>query len=102
MLLPSLSPSSGKGIETVRRDGCAVVSKVLETALKILFRTKDVSLVKNYVQRQMAKTIDGRTPMQVGSWRFAVSSEDLVTETDVSNFEGRLIQQISEAVDGPR
>ena len=55
----------GKGIETVRRDGCAVVSKVLESALKILFRTKDVSLVKSYVQKQMAKTIDGRTPMQV-------------------------------------
>ncbi|KYN29250.1 DNA polymerase zeta catalytic subunit [Trachymyrmex cornetzi] len=44
-----------KGIETVRRDGCPAVSKILEKSLKILFETKDVSLVKQYVIRQFDK-----------------------------------------------
>jgi len=74
-----------KGIETVRRDGCPAVSKVkkevtintkkkilitlmlnicilqiLEKALKILFETKDVSLVKQYVIRQFDKIFQRR------------------------------------------
>ncbi|CAI5495680.1 unnamed protein product [Closterium sp. Naga37s-1] len=32
-----------KGIETVRRDGCPAVSKLLEKSLKILFSTNDLS-----------------------------------------------------------
>ncbi|KAF6205856.1 hypothetical protein GE061_020030 [Apolygus lucorum] len=35
-----------KGIETVRRDGCVAVAKMLEKSLKILFETYDVSQVK--------------------------------------------------------
>jgi len=34
-----------KGIETVRRDSCPVVAKTLESCLRILFETKDLSLV---------------------------------------------------------
>ncbi|KYN36929.1 DNA polymerase zeta catalytic subunit [Trachymyrmex septentrionalis] len=49
-----------KGIETVRRDGCPAVSKILEKALKILFETKDVSLVKQYVMRQFDKIFQRR------------------------------------------
>ncbi|XP_011051866.1 PREDICTED: DNA polymerase zeta catalytic subunit [Acromyrmex echinatior] len=49
-----------KGIETVRRDGCPAVSKILEKALKILFETKDVSLVKQYVIRQFDKIFQRR------------------------------------------
>ncbi|XP_036146254.1 DNA polymerase zeta catalytic subunit isoform X2 [Monomorium pharaonis] len=49
-----------KGIETVRRDGCPAVSKILEKALKILFETKDVSLVKQYVSRQFDKIFQRR------------------------------------------
>jgi DNA polymerase zeta len=43
-----------KGIETIRRDGCGLTRKMLERSLKILFRTKDVSQVKAYVQQQFA------------------------------------------------
>ncbi|KMQ94289.1 dna polymerase zeta catalytic subunit-like protein [Lasius niger] len=53
-----------KGIETVRRDGCPAVSKILEKALKILFDTKDISLVKLYVVRQFDKIFQRRASIQ--------------------------------------
>ena len=34
-----------KGIETVRRDGCPAVAKILEKSLRILFDTRDISEV---------------------------------------------------------
>ena len=47
-----------KGIETVRRDTCKIQQKIMESAIKILFRTHDISQVKQYVvkQLQMLKT----------------------------------------------
>ncbi|XP_065226128.1 DNA polymerase zeta catalytic subunit [Planococcus citri] len=53
-----------KGIETVRRDGCPAVSKILEKSLKLLFETKNVNTVKQYVQRQFTKLIAGRISIQ--------------------------------------
>ncbi|XP_044259688.1 DNA polymerase zeta catalytic subunit [Tribolium madens] len=53
-----------KGIETVRRDGCPAVSKMLEKCLRLLFETKDVSLVKKYVLRQLDKILTGRVSLQ--------------------------------------
>jgi DNA polymerase zeta len=53
-----------KGIETVRRDSCPTVSKVLEKSLKVLFTTKDMSKVKQYVTRQCRKLMEGRIPIQ--------------------------------------
>ncbi|XP_043266558.1 uncharacterized protein DNApol-zeta isoform X2 [Venturia canescens] len=53
-----------KGIETVRRDGCPAVSKILEKTLRILFETKDVSLVKKYVTRQLDKVLRGKVSIQ--------------------------------------
>jgi DNA polymerase zeta len=44
-----------KGIETVRKDGCLAVVKMLEKSLKLLFSTRDVSRVKRYVQKQFLK-----------------------------------------------
>ena len=35
-----------KGIETVRRDGCPAVVKILERSLEILFRSHDLSKVR--------------------------------------------------------
>jgi DNA polymerase zeta len=55
------SPSfDAKGIETVRRDTCALVSKTLERALRLLFASHDLSCVKAYLQRQWAKIQGGR------------------------------------------
>ena len=53
-----------KGIETVRRDGTPAEQKIEEKALKVLFRTADLSQVKAYFQRQCAKIMAGRISIQ--------------------------------------
>ncbi|KAL8581748.1 hypothetical protein ACOMHN_043166 [Nucella lapillus] len=53
-----------KGIETVRRDNCGVVSKVLERCIKILFTQRDVSQVRGYLHRQLTKMLAGRVGLQ--------------------------------------
>ena len=53
-----------KGIETVRRDGTPAEQKIEENALKILFRTADLSQVKAYFQRQCIKIMKGRVSIQ--------------------------------------
>lgn len=53
-----------KGIETVRRDGTPAEQKIEEKALKILFRTADLSQVKSYFQRQCAKIMRGKVSIQ--------------------------------------
>lgn len=53
-----------KGIETVRRDGTPAEQKIEEKALKILFRTADLSQVKEYFQRQCTKIMLGKVSIQ--------------------------------------
>ncbi|XP_022788883.1 DNA polymerase zeta catalytic subunit-like isoform X1 [Stylophora pistillata] len=53
-----------KGIETVRRDSIPAVAKILEKSLRILFETRDLSLIKKYVQRQCTKLMEGRASLQ--------------------------------------
>ena len=53
-----------KGIETVRRDGTPGEQKIEEKALKLLFRTADLSLVKGYFQRQCMKIMRGKVSVQ--------------------------------------
>lgn len=53
-----------KGIETVRRDGTPAEQKIEEKALKILFRTSDLSQVKEYFQRQCSKIMRGKISIQ--------------------------------------
>jgi len=53
-----------KGIETVRRDGTPAEQKIEEKALKILFRTADLSEVKRYFQEQCMKIMSGRVSIQ--------------------------------------
>lgn len=53
-----------KGIETVRRDGTPGEQKIEEMALKILFRTADLSQVKNYFQQQCTKIMKGKVSIQ--------------------------------------
>lgn len=53
-----------KGIETVRRDGTPAEQKVEEKALKLLFRTSDLSEVKSYFQQQCTKIMTGRFSVQ--------------------------------------
>ena len=53
-----------KGIETVRRDGTPAEQKIEEKALKLLFRTADLSQVKSYFQRQCTKIMKGKVSIQ--------------------------------------
>lgn len=53
-----------KGIETVRRDGTPAEQKIEEKALKILFKTADLSQVKNYFQHQCSKIMQGKVSVQ--------------------------------------
>jgi DNA polymerase zeta len=53
-----------KGIETVRRDGTPAEQKIEEKALKLLFRTADLSRVKDYFQKQCLKIMQGRVSVQ--------------------------------------
>jgi DNA polymerase zeta len=53
-----------KGIETVRRDGTPAEQKIEEQALKILFRTHDLSKVKRYFQDQCIKIMLGNVSIQ--------------------------------------
>ena len=53
-----------KGIETVRRDGTPAEQMIEEKALKILFRSADLSQVKAYFQQQCTKIMSGRVSIQ--------------------------------------
>lgn len=53
-----------KGIETVRRDGTPGEQKIEEKALKLLFRTADLSQVKSYFQEQCIKIMKGKVSIQ--------------------------------------
>lgn len=72
-----------KGIETIRRDGNPAQQKIEEAALKILFSTTDLSLVKEYFQRQCFKILSNKVSIQdfcfakevrLGTYRLAVRS----------------------------
>lgn len=58
-----------QGIETVRRDGCPLLVKMLEKVLRILFTTKDLSEVKGYLYRQWTRILTDRAA--VGDFIFA-------------------------------
>lgn len=58
-----------KGIETVRRDGCPLLVKMLEKVLRLLFTTKDLSQVKGYLYRQWTRILTDRAA--VGDFIFA-------------------------------
>ncbi|EPE04566.1 dna polymerase zeta catalytic [Ophiostoma piceae UAMH 11346] len=49
-----------KGIETVRRDGSPVASKILEKCLRLLFETADLSCIKAYLQTQFDDVMNDR------------------------------------------
>ncbi|KAK7397203.1 hypothetical protein VNO78_18370 [Psophocarpus tetragonolobus] len=49
-----------KGIETVRRDTCGAVAKIMEQSLRLFFKHQDLFEVKTYMQRQWKKILSGR------------------------------------------
>ncbi|KAI8527302.1 hypothetical protein RHMOL_Rhmol12G0065400 [Rhododendron molle] len=53
-----------KGIETVRRDTCGSVAKIMEQSLRIFFECKDINQVKAYLLRQWKRILSGRVSLQ--------------------------------------
>lgn len=48
----------------VRRDSCPAVAKIMEQAVRLLFRSDDLSRVKRYLRRQWRKILSGRVSIQ--------------------------------------
>ncbi|KAI8975441.1 hypothetical protein BDF20DRAFT_914372 [Mycotypha africana] len=53
-----------KGIETVRRDGTAATQKIMESCLKILFRSQDMSQLKDFLYKEWTKILSNRVILQ--------------------------------------
>lgn len=53
-----------KGIETVRRDTCEAVAKMMEKSLRLFFEHQDISEVKAYLQRQWSRISSGRVSLK--------------------------------------
>ncbi|KAF8516147.1 hypothetical protein BU17DRAFT_92979 [Hysterangium stoloniferum] len=53
-----------KGIETVRRDGIPAQQKMVERCLKMLFRTQDLSAIKEYCQMSWKSILEGTVSVQ--------------------------------------
>lgn len=52
-----------KGIETIRRDTCPLVQKALERAIRLLFETKDLSIVKRDLHHLCGRMFTERVPL---------------------------------------
>lgn len=97
-----------KGIETVRRDACPAVSKILERSIKLLFETRDISQAKQFVQRQCVKVLDGRASLQdltfakeyrgSGSYRPGACVPALELTRRMMAFDRRLEPRVGERV----
>ncbi|WVF72225.1 hypothetical protein IAT40_007037 [Kwoniella sp. CBS 6097] len=53
-----------KGIETIRRDGFPAQQKIEEVCLKMLFRTQDLSQIKDFCRQEWTKILQNRVSMQ--------------------------------------
>jgi DNA polymerase zeta len=52
-----------KGIETVRRDTCPAVAKMMDNTIRMLFDQRDLSNIRYYLERQWYKIMSGRLPI---------------------------------------
>ncbi len=53
-----------KGIETIRRDTCPLVAKTMEKCLRLMFATKDLSLVRNHLEQVWTDVLGQRLSLQ--------------------------------------
>lgn len=103
-----------KGIETVRRDGVPAQQKMVETTLKMLFRSQDLSEIKAYCQRSWEKILENRVSIQdltfarevrLGTYRLvykcceAGAMADLVTSDKVPPPPGAAVAALRMALD---
>uniref|UniRef100_A0A0D9X2Q2 DNA polymerase n=1 Tax=Leersia perrieri TaxID=77586 RepID=A0A0D9X2Q2_9ORYZ len=53
-----------KGIETVRRDTCPAVAKILEQSIRVMFEEQDLAKVRSYLERQWTRILLGKVSIQ--------------------------------------
>lgn len=53
-----------KGLEIIRRDGTPLLQKLMETSVKILFDTKNISIVQSFITKEFEKLYRGRYLVQ--------------------------------------
>ncbi|OEL29890.1 DNA polymerase zeta catalytic subunit [Dichanthelium oligosanthes] len=53
-----------KGIETVRRDTCPAVAKILERSIRIMFEEQDLTKVRSYLERQWTRILSGKVSIR--------------------------------------
>jgi DNA polymerase zeta len=53
-----------KGLESVRRDSCPAVAKVLTKSLETLFESRNLSSVREFCQRQFQRILSNRVSLQ--------------------------------------
>ena len=70
--LPQALPHlDAKGIELVRRDQCQVTIKIQEKMLRLLFKTKNLSVVKKYLISQWTKIYQGGDTLTIKDFTFS-------------------------------
>lgn len=70
--LDQIKPTfEAKGLETVRRDQCALTQKILRNALITIFRDGGIRNLKSFLQRQWALIHAGRLPVS-GKLKFKI------------------------------
>ena len=47
-----------KGMEVARRDGCSSLVKIFKNCIDIIFRTRDLTKLKNYLEHTWIKILD--------------------------------------------
>lgn len=53
-----------KGLEIIRRDGTPLLQKLMETSVKILFDTKNISIVQGFITKEFEKLYRGKYLVQ--------------------------------------
>ncbi len=59
-----------KGIEVIRRDQCLATAKIQEKCLRILFQERDVSQMKQYLQQQWRRILQGGNKISIKDFIF--------------------------------
>jgi len=60
-----------KGVETARRDGCPALVKTMEAVMRILFRTRDLSEVRRFLERAWGRIWAGGRALNIADLVFA-------------------------------
>jgi DNA polymerase elongation subunit (family B) len=60
-----------KGVETARRDGCPALVKTMDSVMRILFTTRDLSQVRSFIERAWNRIWAGGRSLNVADLVFA-------------------------------